>query len=329
MRKKGWAILESKRNLGGEQLLKDRFIAALQENNLAEMRKVPKADLHNHSTRGGNKRYIEKWCGTKIPDCPKFRDLHEMNQWNTINIKPLLPGRPGYEKRIEAAFEQAKMDGVHLLHMSVTIGEEALFDNSAEKLVYAIQDIHQRVAPEVIFVPEIAFLTYTPIHETSEKLDQFLELNYFKSIDIFGDEFAVPAFKKVFRKAKNKGLILKAHVGEFGTAELVRQSIEVLELDQIQHGIAAASSPQVMRWLSDHNIQLNICPTSNILLSRVENYQAHPIRILFDHGVRVTVNTDDMLIFDQSVSQEFFNLYHAGLFSAEELNEIRENAFAN
>ncbi|TCZ73234.1 adenosine deaminase [Paenibacillus albiflavus] len=308
--------------------MKDRFKAALQQNNMAEIRKVPKADLHNHITRGGNKRYIENWCSVKIPECPKFTDLHEMNQWNAINIKLLLPGRSGYEKRIEAAFAQAKMDGIHLLHMSVCIGEEALFDNSAEKLVHAIQDIHQRVAPEVIFVPEIAFLTHTPIHETSEKLDQFLELNYIKSMDIFGDEFAVPAFKKIFRMAKDKGLILKAHVGEFGTAELVRQAAEELELDQIQHGIAAARSTQVMRWLSDHHIQLNICPTSNILLSRVEDYQTHPIRILYDHGIRVTINSDDMLIFDQSVSEEFFNLYHAGLFSAEELNEIRENAFA-
>ncbi|MNO80088.1 Adenine deaminase [compost metagenome] len=164
------------------------------------------------------------------------------------------------------------------------------------------------------------------MHETSEKLDQFLELNYFKSMDIFGDEFAVPAFKKICRKVKDKGLILKAHVGEFGTAQLVRQAAEALGLDQIQHGIAAAASPQVMRWLSDHHIQLNICPTSNILLSRVEDYQTHPIRILYDHGVRVTINSDDMLIFDQSVSEEFFNLYQAGLFSAEELNEIRENA---
>ncbi len=183
------------------------------------------------------------------------------------------------------------------------------------------------MAPEVIFVPEIAFLTHTPMHETAGKIDQFLELNYFKSMDIFGDEFAVPAFKKIFRKAKDKGLILKAHVGEFGTDELVRQAAEELELDQIQHGIAAARSPQVMRWLSDHHIQLNICPTSNILLSRAESYQTHPIRTLYDHGIKVTINSDDMIIFDQSVSEEFFNLYQAGLFNAEELNEIRENAF--
>lgn len=55
--------------------MKDRFIAALQQNS-----------LHNHITRGGNKRYIEDWCGVKIPECPKFADLHEMNQWNAIHL---------------------------------------------------------------------------------------------------------------------------------------------------------------------------------------------------------------------------------------------------
>ena len=52
----------------------------------------------------------------------------------------------------------------------------------------------------------------------------------------------MPTFKKIFRKAKEKGLILKAHVGEFGNAELVRKAVEELELDQVQHGIAAANS---------------------------------------------------------------------------------------
>lgn len=129
--------------------------------------------------------------------------------------------------------------------------------------------------------------------------------------------------------AKAKGLMLKAHVGEFGTADLVKQAVEELELDQVQHGIAAASSPEIMNWLADHRIQLNVCPTSNVLLSRVTGYSSHPIRKLYDYGVKVTVNSDDMIIFDQSVSEEFMNLYRAGLFRAEELNTIRENALTD
>ena len=308
--------------------MEKKFIKALESNNLDEMRKVPKGDLHNHITRGGNKRYIEEWAGVSIPKCPKLRDLNDMNRWNAQHIKPLLQGKFGYEKRIEAAFVQAKFDGVTVLHMSVSIGEEVFYDGSIEKLVQAVKRIHESYAPEVIFIPEIAFSSYTPIDEINEKLDIFLDQHYFKSIDMFGDEFAVPTFKGVYRKAREKGLILKAHVGEFGTGDLVRKSVEELELDQVQHGIAAADSKSVMSWLCANKIQLNICPTSNILLGRVENYSVHPIRKLYDNGIKVTINTDDMIIFDQSVSQEFFNLYNAGVFNSTELNEIRENAIS-
>lgn len=305
--------------------MNEKFLKLLEHNDLDEMRKAPKGDLHNHITRGGNKRYIEDWAKASIPRCPKFNDLNDMNIWNAKNIKPLFQGKLGYEKRIEASFVQARLDGVKVLHMSVTIGEEAFYDNSTEDLVQAIRRIHQNFAPEVTFIPEIAFISYTPIDVINEKLDQYLSQDYFKSIDMFGDEFSVPTFKKVYRKAKQKGLILKAHVGEFGTAELVRVAVEELELDQVQHGIAAANSESVMRWLCDNKIQLNICLASNVLLSRVEDYKTHPIRKLYDNGIKVTINTDDMIIFDQSVSEEFFNLYNAGVFNAIELNEIREN----
>lgn len=302
----------------------ERFVEALCSSDLDKLRQIPKSDLHNHITRGGNKRDIERWSGAQIPDCPTFEDLGEMNRWNAAYIKPLFAGRSGYEKRIEAAFAQAKSDGVTVLHMSVTLGEELWFDGSPERLARAVQDIHRRVAPEIEFVPEIAFLTEGSPKEWSGKLDGFLELDYFRSMDAFGEESNLFAFKELFRKGKRKGLILKAHVGEFGTAELVRRAAEELELDQIQHGIAAADSPEVMRWLADRRIRLNVCPTSNVKLKRVRDYASHPIRVLYDHRVPVTINTDDMLIFDQSVSQEFLNLYQAGRFDAEELNAIRK-----
>lgn len=308
--------------------MKEKFITALESNDLDEMKKIPKGDLHNHSSIGGNKRYIEKWAGVSIPKAPKFKDLDDMRQWYRRNIKLLLKGTLGYEKLIEAAFVQAKMDGVKVLNMSFNIGEASEYGNSVENMVQALKKIHQSFAPDVVFIPEVALSSFTPIDEMNDKLDQFLAQNYFKSIDMYGDEFAVPTFKKVFRKAKNKGLILKAHVGEFGNAELIREAVEELELDQVQHGITAVNSQSVMTWLCDNNIQLNICPTSNILLSRVDAYNVHPIRKLYDNGIKVTINTDDMLIFDQSVSQEFFNLYKAGLFNANELNEIRENALS-
>jgi adenosine deaminase len=124
-------------------------------------------------------------------------------------------------------------------------------------------------------------------------------------------------------------LTRKAHVGEFGSAEDVLEACEVLELQEVHHGIAAVQSIPVMSWLARNKIQLNIWPTSNIMLGRVEGYREHPIRILYEHGIPVTINTDDLLIFNQSVSQEYMNLFQAGLMTAEELDEIRLTGLSN
>ena len=212
--------------------------------------------------------------------------------------------------------------------MNISLGEVCYYDNSVENLVKALKRIHKTFAPDIIFLPEIALNTLTHIKTTEELLEQFISQNYFKSMDMYGDEFYIPSFKKIFRKGKENGLILKAHVGEFGDAELIRKAVEELELDQVQHGIAATNSESVMKYLSYNKIQLNVCPTSNVMLSRVEDYNVHPIRKLYDNGIKVTINTDDMLIFDQSVSEEFFNRYNAGVFNSTELNEIRKNGLS-
>ena len=132
-------------------------------------------------------------------------------------------------------------------------------------------------------------------------------------------------FRELYRYAKKQGLKCKAHAGEFGSADSVREAVEILDLDAVQHGIGAADSPVVMRWLADNKIQLNVCPTSNIKLKRVRSYKTHPIRILFDHGVKVTINTDDALIFGDGVSEQFYKLSKAEVFSTDELEIIRQN----
>jgi len=76
--------------------MKEKFISALKNIDIDKMRKVPKGDLHNHITRGGNKRYIEEWAGVSIPKCPKLKDINDMNRWNAQYIKPLLQGKFGY-----------------------------------------------------------------------------------------------------------------------------------------------------------------------------------------------------------------------------------------
>ena len=150
-------------------------------------------------------------------------------------------------------------------------------------------------------------------------------MGFFQSIDLYDHQEACApeAVEPLYAKAGAAGMKLKAHVGEFGGAAEIRRTVELLALAEVQHGIGAAESVEVMRWLAENKIRLNVCPTSNVMLDAVTDLARHPIRLLFDYGVPVTINTDDPMIFGQSVSEEYRNLYRAGVFSADELDDIR------
>ncbi len=105
----------------------------------------------------------------------------------------------------------------------------------------------------------------------------------------------------------------------------MRRAVEELELNEVQHGISAIQDKKVVRFLADYRIRLNITPSSNVLLGRVTSMADHPIRRLYRSDVDVTINSDDILIFDSDVSKEYLRLYESGCLLAEELDDIRQN----
>lgn len=306
--------------------MKEAFINALEARDISRLVKIPKGDLHNHAPRGGNVSYIEEWVGVKIsPLTSKFNDLGEMQQWYEKNIKVHCTGIEGYEIRIKAAFDQAKRDGVTKLVLTFGLGEEEQY-GSLRNFTKTINDIHKRIAPDINFIPEIAIGSTSNVSEIYNICQEYFNYGFYKSIDINGPEMVQPpaTFKPLYRLAKSCGMRLRAHVGEFGNAYSVREAVEVLELDEVQHGIAAADCKHTIKWLANNNIQMNICPASNIILNRAQDYKSHPIRAFFDEGVRVTINTDDMIIFNVSLTDMFMHFYNDEVFTAEELNVIRE-----
>jgi adenosine deaminase len=212
-------------------------------------------------------------------------------------VGALFEGANGRLKAFEATLVQAKLDGVTCLETGETPWAITLHHGSASALTEALRGVHNRVAPGVEWIPQLDLAREVPADVQARRLAPFLELGFWRSLDMSGDELAQPTstFRPLFRAAKEAGLRLKAHVGEWGDAESVQRAVEELELDEVQHGIAAAQSPSVIRFLADNRIQLNICPTSNVLLGRVSSLVAHPIRKLYDVGIKVTINTDDVL----------------------------------
>jgi adenosine deaminase len=288
------------------------FQDALRTGSLEALRSIPKSDLHNHAYAGGNREWVTREARRDIAPLERpLNSMAEMHAWVDRQFGSVFAGPNGRLRAFEATFVQARHDGVTRLEVGEDVWAITLSDQDAAQLTSKLIEIHARVAPNIEWIPQLGMSRHCTVSNLTNWLKPFLELGFYKSLDLSGDELSQPIenFKRLYRMAKATGLRLKAHVGEWSGADTVRRAVEELELDEVQHGIAAVQSEPVMRFLANNRIRLNICPTSNVMLGRVQSLAVHPIRKLFDAGVIVTVNTDDVLVFGQGVSEEFLSVF--------------------
>lgn len=146
------------------------------------------------------------------------------------------------------------------------------------------------------------------------------------SFGIGGDETARPAaeFSRAVAMAREAGLRFTPHAGETSNAENVWEMVR-MGADRIGHGIRAANDAELLALLRERGIGLEVCPTSNVRTGAVRSFAEHPLRRLFDAGVRVTLNSDDPAIFGCSLPGEFATARAMG-FRDEELAAMSENA---
>ena len=301
------------------------FIEGLIENDRGKLLAASKSDLHNHSTKGCSLAWVENRTGHSFPKPPaSFDGLEGMQKWFTSYIKPFCSGYEGIVLRWEGAFVEAARNNIKRLAMNFG-AEEIELAGGIDDFRRLIEGFRMKHCPETVFEPELTYISSCDIDEASDSIDKYLQPGYFKSIDVCGGENIRPfeAFLPLYRKAERYHLIKRMHVGESGTADDVRSAVEMLGLDEVHHGIGAAGSKDTMRFLANNHIQLNVCPSSNVMLGYAEDYKNHPIKTLVDNGVEVTVNTDDLLIFNSSIENEYLMLYKAGTLSTEQLEEIR------
>lgn len=325
-RRSGYAVF---RDDGSRLLLKkdiaDLFTDALRAKDTRRLLTVPKSDLHNHSTKGCRRAWLAERLGMDLPDPPVPLDgLAGMQDWFRSSLKPFCDGQEGVRIRWEGAFAEAARNRIARLCMNFGAAEIDLA-GGIDAFRELIEGFHAAYCPETVFEPELTYPSNCDIALEAERIDGYLQSGWFRSIDVCGYENLRPpeAFLPLYRKAEHYHLVKKMHAGEAGTADDVRRAVEVLGLSEVHHGIAAAASVETMRFLAENRIQLNVCPTSNVMLGYVRDYGVHPIRILAENGVPVTVNTDDLLIFDSSIENEYLRLYSAGTLSAEQLDAIR------
>lgn len=148
-------------------------------------------------------------------------------------------------------------------------------------------------------------------------------------LDLMGYELDGPTArqKPAYDVARSGGLVLRAHAGEHGTAHDVADAIDILGATSINHGARAAEDPGLLRELARRRIPLHLCPTSNLLLDVIPSLRDFPLRRFLDAGVPVTINSDDPLLFDTDVRQEFERLERALALTAAEVRGLLRTAW--
>jgi adenosine deaminase len=237
----------------------------------------------------------------------------------------LIRNKAGIEFTAERTIVEALEDGVFILEMSIDADFVALYETGTQGLVDFVKGLIGKHARNIDFRPELGVSKNRDPSPQVRLAAECIESGLFRSIDLYGNEYAQQpeAYVELFRSAKRLGMKLKAHVGEFGDAALVERTLRVLDLDEIQHGVAVATSTPLMNLIKDKGIRLNVCPSSNVALSVVEDLQHHPIQDLIRNRLRVTINSDDKTIFGRTVTDEYLALYRAGTLTAEELEAVR------
>ena len=142
-----------------------------------------------------------------------------------------------------------------------------------------------------------------------------------------GDELHFPPtlFTKTFDMLKEAKCSITVHAGEWDGPENIRKAINLLHPTRLGHGVRSIEDSDLVKEIIERNIVLETCPTSNIATKIYENYESHPVKKLFDAGVKITVNSDDPPFFNASISGEYEIMANLGL-SEKDLISLTRNA---
>lgn len=151
---------------------------------------------------------------------------------------------------------------------------------------------------------------------------------FIRGFGIAGDEKAgKPAdFVWAFDCAREAGLHLTAHAGEWGGAQSVRDAMDALRPERIGHGVEAIYDPALVDHLAETGTVLEVCPGSNVFLGVFPSWKDHPIERLRARGVKVTVSTDDPPFFHTTMTAEYENLARTFGWDEEIFAEITQTA---
>ncbi|MBT6059621.1 MAG: adenosine deaminase [Anaerolineae bacterium] len=308
---------------------------------------LPKAELHRHlegSLRIETMRDIASSHGLTVPDSivhlSDLVQIHDEEPYTFTNFLEkfktlrLFYRSPEVIARVtREAVEDAARDNVRYMELRFT--PVAL--SRAER--FPLHDVMDWVCESANKTAEKFDITVKLIasvnrHESPELAEQvaWIASNYqdkgIIGLDIAGNEadFSGRPFAPIFREAKESGLKITVHAGEWGGAENVREAIEVFGADRIGHGVRIMEDENVVALAKERGTVFEVCVTSNHQSGVTPTLKEHPLSQMIEAGLKTTINTDDPSISRISLSSEFQMANEKLGFSMKMLKEQTLNA---
>jgi adenosine deaminase len=149
------------------------------------------------------------------------------------------------------------------------------------------------------------------------------------AFDLAGAEKDNPAkdHKDAFYKVINANIAATIHAGEAFGPESIHQALHYCNANRIGHGTRLFEDPDLMQYVNDFRIPLEICITSNVQTKAVNSFEEHPVRLYYDEGLVVTLNTDNRLMSGTTVTEEFWRAHKYLGFTWDELCDIAVMGF--
>ncbi|MFO7895017.1 MAG: adenosine deaminase [Longimicrobiales bacterium] len=144
------------------------------------------------------------------------------------------------------------------------------------------------------------------------------------AFDLAGAEYNYPAkrHREAFYRVGNANVAATIHAGEAFGPESIHQALHYNNANRIGHGTRLYEDPDLMQYVADFRIPLEICLTSNVQTRVVKEFSEHPVRLYYDEGIVTTLNTDNRLMSATTATAEFWRAHQHLDFTWEELTEV-------
>ncbi len=176
----------------------------------------------------------------------------------------------------------------------------------------------------------MCFLRHLSAEQAMETFEQALPFRQLiAGVGLDSSELGNPPakFVEVFARARHEGLHVVAHAGEEGPPEYIRQALDLLGAERIDHGVRAIEDPALVARLAAEQVPLTVCPLSNVKLRVFALIEQHNLKKLLNAGLMVTVNSDDPSYFDGYLTDNYLAAQQALGLTRQDIGRLAANAF--